>query len=305
MADMHWFRWHHGSVTDPKLGLIAKKAGVSMAEVIAIWVSLLEAASKSEDRGNPGVPDFESMDFALGLAEGVSQRVYGLMQDKALIAKETGRLVAWERRQPKREREDDGGSERKRRQRERETVHAAAGGDVSADHRAPRTVAPTAEDEDESEQMAPNPRHAAGGTEGETRTSMKAAAICKAIRAKGVTDVNPSHPTLRALIEKGVGVEIFEQAAEVCAKSSPPKGMAYLLSIVTRLVREAEEIGESPDLPAAPWDQTRSGIDAKAHALGLSAWDEAAFSVGQGESYIAFTARVKRAAEKAGEAVCT
>ncbi|MDQ0572536.1 hypothetical protein QFZ42_004370 [Variovorax paradoxus] len=99
-------------------------------------------------------------------------------------------------------------------------------------------------------------------------------------------------------------MEVFEQAAEVCAKASPPKGMAYLLNIVTRLVREAEEIGESPGLPAAAWDQTRSGIDAKAHALGLSAWDEAAFSVGQGENYVAFTARVRRAAEKAGETVC-
>ena len=52
------------------------------------------------------------------------------------------------------------------------------------------------------------------------------------------------------------------------------------------------------------WHETRSGIDAKARALGLEAWDEAAFSMGQGESYLAFTARVKRATERAGEAVC-
>jgi hypothetical protein len=52
------------------------------------------------------------------------------------------------------------------------------------------------------------------------------------------------------------------------------------------------------------WQETRSGIDAKARALGLTAWDEAAFSVGRGENYMAFTARVKRAAAKAGEAVC-
>jgi hypothetical protein len=52
------------------------------------------------------------------------------------------------------------------------------------------------------------------------------------------------------------------------------------------------------------WQETRSGIDAKARALGLTAWDEAAFSVGRGENYMAFTARVRRAVEKAGEAVC-
>ncbi len=55
---------------------------------------------------------------------------------------------------------------------------------------------------------------------------------------------------------------------------------------------------------AGAWHETRSGIDAMARGLGLDAWDEAAFSMGRGESYIAFTARVRRAAEKAGEAVC-
>jgi hypothetical protein len=294
MADMHWFRWHHGTVTDPKLGLIAKKAGVSMAQVIAIWVHLLEAASTSEDRGNPGVPDFESMDFYLEVEEGVAQRVYGLMQDKALISKETGRLVAWERRQPKREREDEGGTERKRRQRERETGNAANGGEASRSHRGPSIAASTVEGESEAEGMTPD---ATVSAEREARTSKKVAAVCKAIRAKGVTDVNPSDPTLRALIEKGVGVEIFEQAAEVCAKSSPPKGMAYLLSIVTRLLREAEEIGESPGLPAVAWDQTRSSIEAKAEELGIGKWNETDLSATR-EQWPAYFARVKAAAER-------
>ena len=120
MADMHWFRWHHGTVTDPKFGLIAKKAGASVAEVIAIWAYLLEAASASEERGHPGTPDFESIDFALGVDEGTTARVYGLMQDRALIDSDTGRLAAWEKRQPKRERDDETSADRKRRQRERE-----------------------------------------------------------------------------------------------------------------------------------------------------------------------------------------
>ncbi|WP_426390475.1 hypothetical protein [Variovorax sp. R-27] len=281
--------------------MIAKKAGVSMAQVIAIWGHLLEAASMSEDRGNPGVPDFESMDFYLEVEEGVAQRVYGLMQDKGLISKETGRLVAWERRQPKREREDEGGAERKRRQRERETGNAATGGEASRSRRGLPIAAPTAEGENETQRTTSD---ATASAEREARISTKVAAVCKAIRAKGVTDVTPSDPKLRELVEAGVGVEIFEQAAEVCVKASPPKGMAYLLAIVTRLVREAREIGQSPDFSDVAWDQTRSGIDAKACALGLTAWDEAAFSVGQGESYLAFTARVKRAAEKAAETEC-
>jgi hypothetical protein len=55
---------------------------------------------------------------------------------------------------------------------------------------------------------------------------------------------------------------------------------------------------------AGAWHETRSGIDAMARSLGLGTWDEAAFSVGRGESYIVFTTRVKRAVEEAEGAVC-
>ena len=64
---------------------------------------------------------------------------------------------------------------------------------------------------------------------------------------------------------------------------------------------------DEPCAPAAAggaWHETRAGIDAKARELGLGAWDEAAFSVGRGETYLAFTARVKRAAKEAREAAC-
>ena len=43
------------------------------------------------------------------------------------------------------------------------------------------------------------------------------------------------------------------------------------------------------------WHETRSGIDAKARELGLEPWDEAAFSVGRGEPYPVFSARVHAA----------
>ena len=55
---------------------------------------------------------------------------------------------------------------------------------------------------------------------------------------------------------------------------------------------------------AADWLETRQGIDGKARELGLPAWNEAAFSAGQGESYPVFTARVMRVAAARGEAAC-
>lgn len=111
-----WFRWHHGSVSDPKFQLVAKKAGASVAEAIALWSCLLESASMAADRGNPGVPDFEALDCALGMQDGKSQSLYERMKERGLID-ENGRLTAWDRRQPKRE--DETAAERQRRRRDR------------------------------------------------------------------------------------------------------------------------------------------------------------------------------------------
>lgn len=305
MADMHWFRWHHGTVTDPKFGLIAKKAATSVANVIAIWACLLEAASAAEDRGDPGTPDFEAIDFALALDEGTAERVYGLMKDRSLIDKGTGRLTAWERRQPKRERDDDTSAERKRRQREREaggvtpvvSPSHTESNSVTPSHATSRQVTPRGEERRRDKRTPPYPPQAGEVGGDESQTSTKAGTVCKAIKAKGVADVSPSNPKLRALVEKGIGVETFEQAAELCVKATPPKGMAYLLGIVERQLREAADIGASPGMPEAAWDATRSSIEAKAAELGIAKWNDADLSVNR-EQWPAYLARVKAAVER-------
>jgi len=101
-----WFRWHHGSVSDQKFLLIAKRSSTSVAECIAVWACILEAASVAEDRGNPGALDFESMDCALGMREGASQSIYSEMAGRLMID-EDGRITSWVKRQVKREREDN------------------------------------------------------------------------------------------------------------------------------------------------------------------------------------------------------
>lgn len=304
MADMHWFRWHHGTVTDPKFGLIAKKAGTSVAEVIAIWAYLLEAASASEERGHPGTPDFEAIDFALGVDEGTTARVYRLMQDRALIDSDTGRLAAWEKRQPKRERDDDTGADRKRRQRERETAGVTAAVppshtesiSVTPCHATSRQVTPRGEERRRDKKTPPYPPQAGEVGGDESQISTKAETVCKAIRAKGV-DVSPSNPKLRALIDKGVGVETFVQAAEICTRAHPAKGAEYLLGIVERRFREAADIGERPGMPQAAWDQSRASIEAKAEALGIGRWRE--FNLGPDrEHWPAYLRRVKEAAKR-------
>lgn len=119
MAGMDWFRWHHGSVTDPKFQLVAHKSGSSVAEVIGVWAMLLEAASMSEQRGCHGELDFEAIDFSLGLKDGKTAQIYGLMCVRGLIVRDEKTITAWAKRQPLRERDDDNSTGRVKAFRDR------------------------------------------------------------------------------------------------------------------------------------------------------------------------------------------
>lgn len=116
LGSMQWFRWHHGSVSDPKFKLVARKVGCSTAEVIAVWACILEEASAAEERGLHGGLDFEAIDLDMGLPDGRSNDIYLRMQDRGLVDGEA--VCGWDKRQPKRE--DETANDRKRRQRERE-----------------------------------------------------------------------------------------------------------------------------------------------------------------------------------------
>lgn len=119
MAGIDWFRWHHGSVTDPKFGLVARKAGARLGDVLAVWAFVLETASASEQRGVAGDVDAESLDYLLGLDDGAAQRILDAMTQRGLLA-DGGTVVSWEKRQPKRERENDNSSERVKAFREKQ-----------------------------------------------------------------------------------------------------------------------------------------------------------------------------------------
>lgn len=118
---MDWLRWHHGTVDEAKLRTAAKRAGARMCEAVAMWAICMEAASRSEPRGSCAALDFEVIDCTQDFDEGTAARLYAAFQGLArpLIGAD-GNLLAWEKRQPKREREDDTAAERKRRQRERQ-----------------------------------------------------------------------------------------------------------------------------------------------------------------------------------------
>lgn len=110
MAGIDWFRWHHGSVTDPKFQLIARKSGARLGDVISVWAFVLEAASADTDRGSVGNIDCEAIDCLLCADDGTTAKIIEAMEVRGLIV--AGRVSSWEKRQPKREREDDRSSDR-------------------------------------------------------------------------------------------------------------------------------------------------------------------------------------------------
>lgn len=100
MAD--WFRWWHGTVTDPKFMWVSRRSGRPLSEVIAVWAALLETASNGETRGNVSCFDSVSHDCLMGFEDGICDRIVAAMTDKGMIDAD-GNLTGWERRQPKRE----------------------------------------------------------------------------------------------------------------------------------------------------------------------------------------------------------
>ena len=196
-----WFRWHHGSVNDPKFGLVAKKAGARVGDVIAVWALVLEQASANVDRGAYTDIDCEATDFLLGADDGTTSRILEAMQGRSLIT--NGRVTKWDERQPKRERVDSTATERKRAQREREreqerdTDNDGSDADVTPCHATSHHVTPR---EEKSREELKTPHTPQGGQPGEQDEGPKRKAAislqtflanCKKAGEKPIPDGDP------------------------------------------------------------------------------------------------------------------
>lgn len=112
---MEWLRWYHGAISDPKWPLIARKSKQNIGTVVAVWAAILEHASQDEERGSIDGFDPEAIDALYGYEDGTCKSVVDAMADKKLIV--NGCVLSWQKRQPKREREDNS-TERVRKFRE-------------------------------------------------------------------------------------------------------------------------------------------------------------------------------------------
>lgn len=190
-----WFRWHHGSVNDPKFGLVAKKAKARVGDVIAVWALVLEQASANTERGTFGAIDCEATDFLLDADDGTTARILDAMQGRALVDGE--RVTRWEERQPKRERVDTTAAERKRAQRERDserdTGNDGDDADVTPSHTTSHQVTPR---EEKSREELKTPHTPQGGQPVEQKRKAAVSlqtfmADCRAAGVKPIPDDDP------------------------------------------------------------------------------------------------------------------
>ena len=121
-----WFRWWHGSVSDPKFGAICVRAKCSLPEVLAVWVALLECASQAANRGDISDCPHDEIAWTLRIDVDLVKTICEAMEARGLVSQ--GRIVSWERRQPAREDAVEEGSktstERSREHRERKKTDA-------------------------------------------------------------------------------------------------------------------------------------------------------------------------------------
>ena len=120
---MEWFRWYHGAISDPKWPLIAKKSGQNIGTVVSIWAAILEHASQNSERGSVVGFDPDTIDALYGYEDGTTVTVCNAMKRHGVLH-ETEHVISWEKRQPKREREDSSG-DRVRRFREKQKLNNA------------------------------------------------------------------------------------------------------------------------------------------------------------------------------------
>jgi hypothetical protein len=124
MATEHWYRWHHGTVTDPKWLTVASRAktslsrNVTVGHVVSVWCAMMENASQANPRGVLLNWSDEDIGAALGMPEDEVCAIRAAMQGKTL---DGDVLTSWNRRQPKAE--DRTAADRKRAQRERDKSH--------------------------------------------------------------------------------------------------------------------------------------------------------------------------------------
>lgn len=244
-----WVRLWAGMTTDPKFRTISRKSGHPVIAVIALYCHLLLIANESDTRGNLDRVDIEDIASALDMDEEVVESILKAMQGRVI---RDGRLSGWNKRQPIRE--DSGNDEsgaksstqRVRDYRERKrgetTCNAMKRGETQGN-------APEAEAEAEKTSEV---AHASAPSTSPSPTG----AVCARLKSEcRITDVNPGHPKLLALLKAGLTEDELVSAGQEA--HSKGKGFAYALAVAEGRRRDADAVGNLPQARASPSERSK------------------------------------------------
>jgi hypothetical protein len=91
---MNWYKAYHGMPFDTKLAVVARRAGLTRAEALALWIALLDHASQSPTPGGIEGFDAEEVSIVLELDAACVARALGVLREKGLI-QDDHRLADW------------------------------------------------------------------------------------------------------------------------------------------------------------------------------------------------------------------
>ena len=130
---MNWLRLYHEVISDPKWPAVARRAQTNQGTVVSVWVALLIYASQQDERGSVDGFCATDCDALYGYDDGTCQRVIDALKERGVI--QDGKLAAWDKRQPKREREtDETSTERVRKYRQARAVTSCNANETALKH---------------------------------------------------------------------------------------------------------------------------------------------------------------------------
>lgn len=120
--------------------------------------------------------------------------------------------------------------------------------------------------------IEPKEKGSAGAQDGFAPPSMTGA-ICMVMKASGMGVVNPNHPDLKVLIDKGADVGLFAEVARECAAKGKP--FAYALAVVKGRMADAAALATTAmSLPLAKQQAPQAESFAERDArIGRENWE--------------------------------
>lgn len=125
---MNWWRAHHGIATDPKYAVVLRHIAsqcvtdrlvTTRAEILAVWVWLIDFSSQNEPRGSIAGVDSAQIAVTLDIPDGTVESIINALSKFGMITDNL--LKSWDKRQPQRE-DDSAARTRQWRDKKRDNV---------------------------------------------------------------------------------------------------------------------------------------------------------------------------------------